>query len=109
MDKIKQFLASTLGRIVLTIVAAVVIYGIFLIVANMDSFVGALIILAVCAYFGWKVLNFITPNFFLILPIGGWIIYYIIKGVIAFFIGFIVAPFQIGKRISDAVAASLSE
>lgn len=108
MDKLKQFLATVPGRIVLTIVCAVVIYGVILLCVGMDSMFLALIIFGVCTYFGWKVLAFITPNVFLIMPIGGWVIYFLIKGVIAFFIGYIVAPFVIGKKVSDAVAASMA-
>lgn len=107
MEKLKAFLASTLGRIVVTIVAAVVIYGVLLLVANNGNTTVALIVFVICTYFGWKALNFITPNVFLIMPVGRWITYYLIKGVVSFFIGCFVAPFQIGKLISDAVADSV--
>lgn len=109
MDKLKAFLASTLGRVVVTIVSAVLIYGIILIVASAGSFLPALIVFACCAYFGWKALNFITPNIFLIMPLAGWAIYFLIKGIIAFFIGFIVAPFQIGAMISKSVSKAAAE
>lgn len=108
MDKLKQFLASTPGRIVLTIVCAVVVYGLILLAVGIESTFLILLIGAVCVYYGWKALSFITPNIFLIMPIGGWLIYFLIKGIVAFFIGYIVAPFVIGKKVSDAVAASLT-
>jgi hypothetical protein len=33
--------------------------------------------------YGWKALTFITPNIFIIMPIIGWVIYFLIKLVIA--------------------------
>lgn len=109
MEQFKSFLASSLGKIVVTAVSAVVIYGLFLIAAGAGSPLLALIVFACCAYFGWKILNFITPNIFLIMPLAGWVIYFLVKGVLAFFIGFIVAPFQIGSMISKSVSASVAE
>lgn len=109
MEKFKAFLASTLGRVVVTIVSAVVIYGIFLIAASADSFAFALIVFACCAYFGWRTLNFITPRIFLFMSLTGWVVYFLVKGVLSFFLGFIVAPFQIGIMISRAVGNSVTE
>lgn len=109
MEKFKSFLASTLGKVVVTIVSAVVIYGLFLIAASAESFLFALIVFGCCAYFGWRTLSFITPRIFLIMPLAGWVVYFLIKGVLSFFLGFIVAPFQIGIMISRAVGNSISE
>ena len=44
---------------------------------------------------GWNFLNRITPNIFLILPIFGWVIYFIIKFSIALCIGEFVLPYKI--------------
>lgn len=44
---------------------------------------------------GWGVLNRITPNIFLFLPIVGWIFYFIIKLGIAATIGEFVLPYKI--------------
>lgn len=104
MEKIKPFLASTAGRVVVTLITAGIIYGVMLVAAGMESFPVAAVVFVVCAYFGWKALNFITPNIFLIMPIGGWVIYYVIKGVLSFFIGFFVAPFQIGRMVSKGIS-----
>lgn len=109
MENQKPFLATTAGRIVVTLVSAAVIYGLMLLCANIGGFALALIVFACCAYFGWKALNFITPNIFLIMPIGGWIIYFLIKGIVAFFIGFVIAPFQIGAMISKSVSRSAAK
>lgn len=109
MEKLKPFLSSTMGRIVVTVITAGIIYGAMLLAAGMNSFPVALIVFIVCAYFGWKALNVITPNIFLFMPIGGWILYYVIKGILSFFIGFIVAPFQIGRLVSKTVSEKVDE
>lgn len=57
-------------------------------------------IFALCTIpFGWKLLNKITPDIFLSLPIIGWLIYILIKGFISIFIGFIALPYLIIKHI----------
>ncbi|MBE7012009.1 MAG: hypothetical protein E7415_04985 [Ruminococcaceae bacterium] len=50
--------------------------------------------------FGWKSLNAVTPQVFLFLPLVGWVIYFIIKFVIAFFIGWVALPIKIYKWIN---------
>lgn len=41
---------------------------------------------------GWKALNKITPNMFIWLPLAGWVIYYVVKFVLALLIGIIAVP-----------------
>jgi hypothetical protein len=41
---------------------------------------------------GWKTLNRITPAVFLILPVLGWVIYFIVKLVLAFYVGLVMFP-----------------
>ena len=103
MEQLKRFLATTAGRIVVTLVTAVMIFGLILLAAEIEFIPLVFAVFAVCTYFGWKALTFITPRIFLIMPVGGWIIYGLIKGIIAFFIGCFVAPFQIGAKVSKAV------
>ena len=56
---------------------------------------------------GWSFLNKITPSIFLFLPLIGWVIYFLIKGILSFFIGFIALPiklyqiFRTSKRLKD--------
>jgi len=109
MENFKKFLASTLGKVVVTLVSAVLIFGLLLLCTTFDSEYLALIIAVLCGYFGWKALSFITPNFFLIMPIGAWAIYYLVKGVLSVFVGVFVAPFQIGLMISRAVQDAVNE
>lgn len=102
-NKILEFLASKSGKIVITVVAIVLIYGILFAALESNSTVVLGITLLSCAYFGWKALNRITPQVFLFMSIGGWAIYFLIKGLLSIFVGAFVAPFQIGKLISDYV------
>ena len=101
-NQFKNFFASTLGRVVVTIISAVIIYGLILVGLNSDAGIIFWVTFLGCAYFGWKMLNRLTPDIFLILPIGGWVIYILIKGLLSAIIGALVAPFQIGKMIADA-------
>lgn len=106
-SKFKDFLISSSGRIALIAVLYLLIWGLIAFFAGIGSTVVAVILFALLAYFGWKALARITPNVFLIMPIGGWIIYYLVKGVLAFFIGFFVAPYQIAKMITDHIQATI--
>lgn len=108
-SQFKLFLGSSMGRITITVVSMVVIYGLIILGAATGLFPIALVIFAICTYFGWQVLNKITPNIFLWMPIVGWIIYFLIKGVLSFFIGYIVAPFKIGKMIAGKVSSTYGE
>lgn len=109
MEKFKAFVASTLGRIVVTIVSAVVIFTLMMLLMSSGSTLFVFLFAACFIYFGWKALNFITPRIFLIMPLAGWFFYICIKGFIACFIGIFVAPFQIGLMISRAVGNSVAE
>ena len=108
-NQFKVFLGSTMGRITITVVSMFIIYGLLLLVAATGAFPIAVIIFAVCTYFGWKALNKSTPDIFLWMSFTGWIIYFLIKGVLSFLIGYIIAPFQIGKMISNKVASTFGE
>ena len=68
-------------------------------------FVGRLILcllLAPYVYFsipfGWSTLNKITSDLFLFLPIVGWLIYFLIKFILSFYVGIFACPFIISKR-----------
>ncbi len=48
--------------------------------------------------FGWSTLNKITSDLFLFLPIVGWLIYFLIKFILSFYVGIFACPFIISKR-----------
>lgn len=106
-NKVKEFFASNLGRVIITAVSIFIIYGIMLLAVATDVPAIAIVLAVVCGYFGWRALSRITPNIFLIMPVVGWLIYYGIKGVLAIMIGCFIAPFQIGKMLSDKIHSAL--
>ncbi len=53
--------------------------------------------------YGWSILNRITPSMFLWMSWVGWLIYFGIKLVIAYFIGIIALPIKLVGWISDLV------
>ncbi len=87
----------------------VAMFGVLLLVLTVfDQPIVAVILAIVVSYYGWQALSKITPNFFLIMPIGAWVAYYVVKGVLAFFLGVFVAPFIIGKRIALKISNTLA-
>ncbi len=102
-NKVKAFFASTLGRIAVTLFFIVLIWGIILLLVELDAEYGALVLAAICAIFGWRALNRITPNIFLVMSWAGWLFYFVFKGALAMVIGLFIAPFQISKMIADAI------
>lgn len=104
----KQFICSPIGKYIMIAFMYVLFFGIFGIIIGVldDMEFLAFIYAALFIYFGWKALNFIQPNVFLIMPIGGWVIYGIIKAILAFFIGIFAAPFSIANIIATKIQQS---
>ena len=50
---------------------------------------------------GWAVLNRVTPNVFLFLPVIGWLFYFGVKFYLSGMVGFFVTPFKIYRAIGD--------
>jgi hypothetical protein len=48
---------------------------------------------------GWKNLNKLTPRVFLVLPLIGWLIYFIIKVYAAMFVGLVSTPFWFARKL----------
>ncbi len=108
-NKVKEFFTSFFGRLVITVIGIVVIYGILMAALASNHTAIMVITWVICAVLGWRALNKITPNLFLIGNMNFWIMYFLIKGIIAICIGALIAPFQISKIISDKIAESLSK
>ena len=106
----KQFLLSPVGKFAMIAILYFVVMGlIYLTLAVFENASFVAVIMAVfLAYFGWQALSKITPNLFLIMPVGGWIAYYVVKGVLSFFLGVFVAPFVISRKIVKSLEESLS-
>ena len=58
---------------------------------------------------GWSVLNRITPNVFLFMPVIGWVIYFFIKFFISLMIGMFVTPFKIYGIVKGLKQATENE
>lgn len=59
-----------------------------------------------CVPFGWYALNKITPKVFLFLPIGGWVLYFAIKFVLAAFIGWVAVVIKMYQWIKTICIAN---
>lgn len=57
----------------------------------------------VFAFFGWGALNRIQPAMFIWMPLVGWLIYFFIKFILSVLIGVFVAPYVIGKKVTQLV------
>ncbi len=104
MDPNQQsFFKGTGGRVVITIIFAVIIWGLVLCGAAAEIPEITAVLAIVCAFFGWRVLNAIQPAMFLWMSWVGWLFYFAIKFFLAVVIGLFVAPFSLGKTISDKI------
>ncbi len=56
--------------------------------------------------FGWMALSAITPKIFLVLPVVGWVVYFIVKFVLSFFIGWIALPIKLYQWFRIITAAN---
>ena len=72
---ILKFLASVGGRIVLTIGFTIIIFGLVFLAMKIHEAV-ALVLAVAFGFFGWQALNRITPEMFVWMPVGSWLIYY---------------------------------
>lgn len=107
--KFKEFLSSKGGYYGMIIILYAIIWGIMVALTATNSTTIGLIYFALFAFFGWKSLSKITPDIFLIMPLVGWVIYFVIKLILSVIIGMFVAPYQIAKKISASVQNSLHE
>ena len=108
-NQFAQFLISPIGRITMIVLFVVIFYGLIMagLASNNMAILG--ITLLLCAYFGWRALNRITPSMFVIMSINAWVIYFLVKGLLSIIIGGFVAPFQIGKMLSNFISERFGE
>lgn len=88
-DSMKGSIIKSIILFVVGFVVFMAMYGQF----NVQAF-GMGYIFAGFPY-GWRALNKITPDVFLILPLVGWIIFFIVKFFLALFVGAFVMPVKI--------------
>lgn len=102
----RNFLASPAGYYTMSILIALIIWGITAAIWLAEG-EAALVVIIACAFFGWKALNSIQPAMFLWMSWVGWLIYFSIKFFLSAVIGLFVAPFKIGKWIAGAISQSV--
>ena len=96
------------GRGLMIFLLYLVIFGILILISNIAmanpslQFI-AFIYIVLFSFFGWKALNRIQPSIFLVLPLIGWLIYFLLKFFLAIVVGMFVTPFVISKKITTAV------
>lgn len=102
----KQLNSEIIKRDIITLVLFVIfgIWGVVIALDSADMSVIERIVMVICVSaipLGWRGLNKITPNIFLILPLVGWLIYYFVKAVLSVLIGWILFIPQVIKIIKD--------
>ena len=74
----KNFLASTAGYYTLSIILAIILWGIIFALWTSATEAGV-VVMVICAIFGWIALNKVQPSMFLWMSWVGWIIYFVLK------------------------------
>ncbi|MCC8112236.1 MAG: hypothetical protein LIO74_11840 [Ruminococcus sp.] len=92
------FFTDFIGRILLYVISYIIMLGLILALAGISQ-VCAVIYLIAGVLFGWRFINFITPNMFIWMPLKGWLIYYIVKLFVAAFIGMLIVPYHLAKYV----------
>ena len=107
-SKLKDFLVSSAGKAVMIAVLYFVIWGIMLLFLTVfEAPVVTVIVAVMLGCCGWRALNKITPSIFMVMSVGGWAIYFLVKGMLSVAVGVFVAPFVIAKGITVKVQSDL--
>ena len=102
-SKFKTFLLSKTGKWTMIALFYVIIFllGMLAVGSRNEIFVMAYGIIVIV--FGWLSLSKITPNIFLVLPIVGWLIFFVVKFFLSIFVGMFTTPFYVSKLITKLV------
>ncbi len=104
-EKIKSFINSTFGKVVITVFFMIIIYGALLLCVSTDNPVLIVPIGLACLVFGWKTIGETNP-FLMIFASGNFMIfYYIFKIMLSLLIGYFVAPFQLSRMITRYISS----
>lgn len=101
-----SFLRTEVGYYVMSLLIAIILWGVTIALWISQGEM-AVIVMLICAVFGWKALNSIQPAMFIWMSWTGWIVYFCVKFVLSAIIGLFVAPFKIGKWISAVICDSV--
>ena len=109
-NNLKQFICSPIGKLIMIAALFILFFGIFLLlILTLENTVFAFVYAALFIYFGWKSLDVVQPNVFLVMPIGGWFLYGLMKGLLSFFIGIFVAPIALSNMISTKIQQAVGD
>jgi len=104
-SKNPSFMQGPGGRILVTVASIVIIWGLIYLALAIDFPPLGIAVVALCVYFGWRALNnlqdTLLSRLIVILPIGGWVIFLVIKFLLAAMIGLFVAPFVLGRKVGE--------
>ena len=103
----QNFFKGSGGRVLITAISALIIWGLMVVFIYADIPIITLAIAGVCSFFGWRVLNRIQPAMFLWMSWVGWLVYFVVKFFIAVAIGFFIAPFIFGKKLAGSIQDSI--
>lgn len=108
-ENLKRFMKTESGRTVIIALTCLFFYGLLALCYFVFPNEGAAVLSIfsfIFVYWGWKALNMITPNVFLIMPIVGWLIYFGVKLVASLFVGLFIGPYKVGCFLGDKIYAS---
>ncbi len=107
-SKLKEFLASSVGKAAMIVVLYFITWGFMLAFLTVFDIPIVTVIFAIAmGSCGWRALNRITPSIFMVMSVGGWAIYFLVKGMLSVAVGVFVAPFVIAKGIAEKVQQDL--
>lgn len=99
----KEGKASGKTCIIAGILSTIIWFVLLVIVSYFSAETENLFLYSVFAFFGWRALNRIQPAMFIWMPLAGWLIYFFVKFILSALIGVFVAPYVIGKKVTQLV------
>jgi len=103
---------SDKGNILRIYLPSIILFTIGLIIGIYNANFGSGLILGWVSAgvpWGWKVISFIQPRMFLFLSFFGWVIYFFIKFILAYFVGIVALPVGLVKMVLGIVSANKKE
>jgi hypothetical protein len=89
-----------------SLITAIVLFVLCLLLSG-DLFIGFLFAYIFAGIpLGWKAIDKITPDFLLIMPIIGWIIFFLYKLIFSAIIGVFMTPFHIRRLVKEMTMAT---
>lgn len=96
-------------RMAIIAITALICWGVIGLLWRMSgsSSIG-IVVVGICAVFGWRYISQIQPSMFIWMPLVGWFIYFFAKFIFAGLLGFFIVPYKLGNYIGRQIADSLN-